>query len=147
MCWAAYVQGWSSGAMLNVFELMLISAFPAKTASANNRGNGMKIPSVSPSMRNSFGGPCSPIQISVIAAINVAVSLFRTSFAACHLIHLQIMWNMIFFWKKHKSASTCSLNLVDRDDVATGCDCGKVQVLHISQVATISSTSLMTSGG
>ena len=76
---------------------------------------------VSPSMRNSFGGPCMPIQISLIAAVSVGVSLFVTSFAACHLIHLQIMWNIIFFWKKTRSASTCSLNFVDSDEVDTGC--------------------------
>ena len=121
---------------------MLISALPAKTASAKSHGNGMKILSdlqdvsflrscvlsksprfsmkwqcfpvartvslivwlskksfasrltaiaVSPSMRYSFGAPCIPSQISVIALSSVGVSLSGISFAACHLMHLQIM--------------------------------------------------------
>ena len=45
------------------------------------------------------------------------------------------------------SASTCSLNLVDRETVAIGCDCGRVHVRQVSHVATMSSTSRITSGG
>ena len=36
---------------------------------------------------------------------------------------------------------------MDSDDVATGCDCGRVHVLHVSQIAAMSSISLITSGG
>ena len=31
-------------------------------------------------------------------------------------------------WKKHKSASTYSLNLVESEEVDTGCGCGRVHV-------------------
>ena len=85
--------------------------------------------------------------MSVIASSSVGVSLSSISFAACHLIHRQIMWNIIFFWKKTISASTCSLNLVDSDTVDIGCACGLVHVLQTSHVATMSSTSCITDGG
>ena len=69
------------------------------------------------------------------------------SLAACHLMHLQIMWNTIFFLKKQRSASTCSLNLVDSEDVDTGCGDGRVQVRQTPWVSTVLSTKSMTSFG
>ena len=82
-----------------------------------------------------------------MAASIVEVSLLVISLAACHLMHLQIMWNIIFFLKKQRSASTCSLNLVDRDDVDIGCGADRVQVRQTSQVSTMLSTRSMTSFG
>ena len=63
------------------------------------------------------------------------------------VIAVRQMWKIIFLWKKHKSASTCWLNLVDSDEVDTGCGVGRVQVLQTSQVSNILSIRSITSVG
>ena len=89
-------------------------------------------------MKSSLIGPWIPTQISSTVSERVSSSLFGTIFAACHLVHLQIICRMTNLWMKSRSHSTCWLNLSGRFTLHTLCGPGFVhcrQTLHVSQIS------------
>ena len=98
----------------------------------------------SPSVMSSFMGPWMVIHPVSMAFINVVSSLFGTTRAACHLVHLSSIWKMMNLCTNKRSHSTCWLNASASCTLQALLGPGLAHCRHTEQVLQISGISSST---